>query len=98
MISIRNLSKAFAGNSVLEDVSLDIYEGETLAIIGRSGAGKSVLMKHAVGLLRPDAGQVTVDDVDLFNISYPKLRRIRRQFGVLFKAAPYLTRWMPSKI
>lgn len=85
MISIRNLSKAFAGNSVLEDVSLDIYEGETLAIIGRSGAGKSVLMKHAVGLLRPDAGQVTVDDVDLFNISYPKLRRIRRQFGVLFQ-------------
>ena len=85
MISIRNLSKSFSGNIVLDNVSLDIHDGETIAIIGRSGAGKSVLMKHAVGLLRPDQGEVTVDGISLANIPYRKLRRIRRQFGVLFQ-------------
>lgn len=85
MISIRNLYKSFPGNVVLEDVSLDIHEGETIAIIGQSGAGKSVLMKHIVGLMRPDKGEVTVNGIDLFNIPYRKLRQIRRQFGLLFQ-------------
>ncbi|MDE2731909.1 MAG: ABC transporter ATP-binding protein [Bacteroidota bacterium] len=85
MISIRNLHKSFSGNLVLEDISLDLYDGETIAIIGRSGAGKSVLMKHAIGLIRPDRGRVTVDGIDLSNISYRQLRQIRHQFGVLFQ-------------
>lgn len=85
MIRIEHLSKAFGTTAVLRDVSLSIREGETLAIIGRSGSGKSVLMKHIIGLLRPDAGRVLVDGIDINTISYTDLRRVRRQFGVLFQ-------------
>ena len=77
--------KAFEAKPVLRDVSLQIREGETLAIIGRSGSGKSVLMKHIIGLLRPDRGRVLVDGVDIGKISYRELRHVRRQFGVLFQ-------------
>ena len=85
MIRIEHLSKAFGTVAVLRDVSLSIREGETLAIIGRSGSGKSVLMKHIIGLLSPDAGRVLVDGIDINAISYTDLRRVRRQFGVLFQ-------------
>lgn len=85
MIRIENLSKAFGTAPVLQNVSLSILEGETLAIIGRSGSGKSVLMKHIIGLLRPDAGRVLVDGIDINAISYAELRRVRQQFGVLFQ-------------
>ena len=85
MIQIRNLHKQFDGRVVLEDVSLDVNNGETLAIIGRSGSGKSVLMKHIVGLLSPDGGQVLVDGTDINAISYDELRMVRRNFGVLFQ-------------
>lgn len=85
MIRIQNLHKSFGDLTVLKDVSLDIQEGETLAIIGRSGSGKSVLMKHMVGLLEPDVGNVFVDDVDLCNVPYEDLRSIRTRFGVLFQ-------------
>ncbi len=85
MIKVQNIHKSFSGRSVLQDVSLDIYEGSTQAIIGQSGSGKSVLMKHIVGLLRPDRGKILVDEIDIGNISYQKLRKVRRQFGVLFQ-------------
>ncbi len=85
MIRIQNLCKSFEGREVLCNVSLDVREGETLAIIGRSGSGKSVLLKHTIGLLTPDQGTVTVDGHDLARISYAELRRVRRQFGVLFQ-------------
>jgi phospholipid/cholesterol/gamma-HCH transport system ATP-binding protein len=85
MIQIRNLRKQFDGRVVLKDVSLDVRDGETLAIIGRSGSGKSVLMKHIVGLLCPDGGQVLVDGTDINAISYDELRMVRRNFGVLFQ-------------
>ncbi|MDX1548304.1 MAG: ATP-binding cassette domain-containing protein, partial [Rhodothermales bacterium] len=85
MIRVDHISKSFSGKVVLEDVSLEIYEGETLAIIGRSGSGKSVLMKHLIGLLTPDSGRVTVDGVDINDIPYAELRQVRRQFGVLFQ-------------
>ncbi len=85
MISIKNIDKSFDDKLVLNDVSLDIYEGETLAIIGRSGSGKSVLMKHIIGLLQPDSGHVTVDGIDINAISYTELRRVRQSFGVLFQ-------------
>jgi phospholipid/cholesterol/gamma-HCH transport system ATP-binding protein len=85
MIKVDGISKSFGDKIVLRDVSLDIMEGETIAVIGRSGSGKSVLMKHIIGLLLPDKGRVLVDGVDIDHISYAALRKVRRQFGVLFQ-------------
>lgn len=85
MIQIKNISKHFNDVLVLDDVSLDVHEGETLAIIGRSGSGKSVLMKHIIGLLRPEHGAVIVDEIDVNDVSYRELRQVRRKFGVLFQ-------------
>lgn len=85
MIKLEHIHKSFEGITVLEDVCLDIREGETLAVIGRSGSGKSVLMKHAIGLLRPDEGRVLVDGLDINDVTYMELRRVRRKFGVLFQ-------------
>ncbi|MBO6575266.1 MAG: ABC transporter ATP-binding protein [Rhodothermales bacterium] len=85
MIQVQNIWKSFGDKVVLKDVSLEIREGETIAVIGRSGSGKSVLMKHIIGLLIPDEGRVMVDGVDIDHISYAELRKVRRQFGVLFQ-------------
>ncbi len=85
MIEVRNINKSFDDVPVLRNVSLTVEEGETLAIIGRSGSGKSVLMKHLIGLLHPDSGQVLIDGIDINRISYDELREVRRQFGVLFQ-------------
>jgi len=85
MISVSHISKSFGEKHVLRDVSVDIPEGQTVAIIGRSGSGKSVLMKHLIGLMQPDAGTVTVDGIDINAITYAELRRVRRNFGVLFQ-------------
>lgn len=85
MIRIERLNKSFEDRQVLFDVSLDIVEGETIAIIGRSGSGKSVLMKHIIGLLKPDSGRIMVDGTDINAISYGELREIRRSFGILFQ-------------
>lgn len=85
MIEVQHLSKGFGTLQVLKDISLEIHDGETLAIIGRSGSGKSVLMKHFVGLLKPDEGRVLVDGTDISTIPYEELRQIRRHFGVLFQ-------------
>ncbi len=70
---------------MIKGASLEVREGETLAIIGRSGSGKSVLMKHMIGLLKPDSGIVHVDGVDLNTVSYKQLQMVRRNFGVLFQ-------------
>ena len=85
MIKVDNISKSFGEKQVLFNVSLEIREGETTAVIGRSGSGKSVLMKHIIGLLTPDEGRVFVDGVNIDEISYGELRKVRRQFGVLFQ-------------
>ncbi len=85
MIRIEHVYKSFDNHPVLQDVSLTVEEGETLAIIGRSGSGKSVLMKHIIGLLTPDRGRILVDGIDISLITYGELRRVRRQFGVLFQ-------------
>ena len=85
MIEVRNLSKSFNGRAVLRDMSIDITEGETLAVIGRSGSGKTVFLKHLIGLLKPDEGDVFVDGEELGSLSYSELRRVRRKFGVLFQ-------------
>lgn len=85
MIQVENLYKGFEDLTVLQDINLEIRDGETTAIIGRSGSGKSVLMKHFVGLLTPDQGRVLVDETDLNVIPYEELRELRRCFGVLFQ-------------
>ncbi len=87
MIEINNLTKSFGANLVWENVSLTVDDGETLAVIGKSGSGKSVLMKHLNVLLYPDAGEVLIDGLNIFEIRYAKLRRLRQRFGVLFQGA-----------
>jgi phospholipid/cholesterol/gamma-HCH transport system ATP-binding protein len=87
MIEIRNLTKYFGSSLVWKDVSLTIPHGETLAVIGRSGCGKSVLMKHIVALLHPDEGEVIVDGQPIFELNYVELRKVRQRFGVLFQGA-----------
>ena len=85
MIKIEHLKKSFGENLVWENVSFEIKDSETTAIIGRSGCGKSVLMKHLNALMRPDEGRVFVDGASVFEPSYVGLRRLRRKFGVLFQ-------------
>ncbi len=87
MIEIVNLHKAFNSNKVLNGVNLLINEGETLAIIGKSGSGKSVLLKHIVGLLFPDEGYVVVENEKIDPADKNKLYKIRRKFGYLFQSA-----------
>ena len=87
MITINNIHKRFTGNDVLRGVDLTINEGETLAIIGRSGCGKSVLLKHIVGLLFPDDGYVTIENKRLDQTTPAELYSIRRRFGFLFQGA-----------
>ncbi|MCG8456646.1 MAG: ABC transporter ATP-binding protein [Holophagales bacterium] len=84
-IRIRNLRKRFGEKIVLSGVDLEIPEGESLVILGGSGSGKSVLLKHVVGLLRPDEGSVEVGGVDLAGLSPRALIEIRRRFGMSFQ-------------
>ena len=79
------IEKEFDGKKVLDGIDLDIPRGRITAIIGLSGAGKSVLLKHMIGLLRPDRGRVLLDDVDLMSLSRKKLFEARRRFGMLFQ-------------
>ncbi|WP_372637133.1 ABC transporter ATP-binding protein [Fodinibius sp.] len=87
MIEIRNLTKSFGSNLVWEDVSFDIEDGETVAIIGRSGCGKSVLVKHFNALMYPDSGEVIIDGNNVFELEYVDLRKMRQRFGVLFQGS-----------
>lgn len=87
MIEIRNLTKSFGSNLVWKDVSFDIEDGETIAIIGRSGCGKSVLVKHLNALMYPDSGQVIIDGKNVFELEYVALRKMRQRFGVLFQGS-----------
>ncbi len=87
MIQAKDLRKSFGNLAVLSGVDLEVRDGETLVIIGRSGGGKSVLLKHLCGLLQPEEGQVIVDGVDLDGLSEQALAPIRKKFGVLFQGA-----------
>lgn len=87
MIEIRNLTKSFGSNLVWKDVSFDIEDGETIAIIGRSGCGKSVLVKHLNALMYPDSGEVIIDGKNVFELEYIALRKMRQRFGVLFQGS-----------
>jgi len=85
MIQIQGLHKSFNGTEVLRGVDFEVRDGETVVIIGRSGGGKSVLLKHLCGLLRPDSGRVIVDGVDIEPLSERELTTIQKKFGVLFQ-------------
>ena len=86
-IEINNLHKSFGTKQVLRGVNLTIESGETIVIIGRSGCGKSVLIKHIVGLLKPDEGYVKVEDKIVNELSLKELYELRRKFGFLFQGA-----------
>ncbi len=85
MIRIVDLHKSFGQNKVLQGVNLRLKPGETLVIIGQSGCGKSVLLKHIIGLLKPDRGKILVDGVDTTNLKDDELRKITKRFGMLFQ-------------
>ena len=90
MIQVVELYKTFAGHQVLKGVNLTIEPGKITTIIGGSGAGKTVLLKHLNALLLPDRGQVLVDGVDITRLRQKGLNRIRNKFGVLFQGAALL--------
>jgi phospholipid/cholesterol/gamma-HCH transport system ATP-binding protein len=87
MIEIIDLRKSFGDQQVLRGVSLTISDGEVVAIIGESGGGKSVLLKHLLGLLKPDSGKIVVDGVDITTLSREEFDKIRSRFGVVFQGS-----------
>lgn len=87
MIEIIDLYKSFGGNDVLCGINLKIETGETMVIIGRSGCGKSVLLKLIIGIMRPDSGKILVDGVNIFDMTEPELNHFRTQIGMLFQGA-----------
>jgi phospholipid/cholesterol/gamma-HCH transport system ATP-binding protein len=87
MIEICNLHKRFGSKKVLDGINLKIDTGETIVIIGRSGSGKSVLIKHIVGLLNPDSGYVTVENQRVDELNEKDLYNLRRRFGFLFQGS-----------
>lgn len=87
MIVIEDLHKSFGDNKVLRGVNLKIEKGETFVIIGRSGCGKSVLLKHIIGILRPDKGRILIGGCDITKLNEKKLNEVRKKFGMLFQGA-----------
>jgi phospholipid/cholesterol/gamma-HCH transport system ATP-binding protein len=87
MIQLKNVYKAFGEKKVLQGFSLDVQEGETMVIIGYSGTGKSVAIKHIVGLLEPDSGEVWVDNVRVDTLSRRDLVKLRSKIGYVFQFA-----------
>ena len=85
MIEIVNLTKSFDGHTVLDGINLIIPTGQITVVIGKSGVGKSVLLKHIIGLLKPDSGQILVDGQDMSRLTGRELRQFKRRFGVLFQ-------------
>jgi phospholipid/cholesterol/gamma-HCH transport system ATP-binding protein len=87
MIELIDVHKSFGKQHVLRGVHLDIEDGKTTVIIGKSGGGKSVLLKHIIGLLQPDSGQVLIDGFDITKLNDKGLNEIRKKFGMLFQEA-----------
>ena len=85
MIELIDIHKSFKKQKVLNGLNLRIENNQTTVIIGRSGGGKSVLLKHIIGLIRPDSGQVLVDGVDITQLKDRDLNEIRKKFGMLFQ-------------
>jgi phospholipid/cholesterol/gamma-HCH transport system ATP-binding protein len=87
MIRVRSLVKTIGAQEILRGVDLDVAKGETLAIIGRSGGGKSVLLKHLIGLMRPNVGEIWIEDQNIIDLDERQLGAIRRKIGILFQGA-----------
>ena len=90
MITFEKVHKSLSGKKVLDGIDVNIKSGETLAIVGFSGAGKSVMLKHIVKLMTPDTGGVYIDGVSLLDLSSSDLRKIRSKFGMLFQGSALL--------
>ena len=93
MIELKNIRKKLSGKWVLDGISMEITEGETMVIVGGSGTGKSVTLKHMIGLMSPDEGSVIIDGIDITDCSKTELRDTMRKFGVLFQSGALLN-WM----
>lgn len=87
MIEIKDIHKAFRGQKVLRGVNLTIRTGETMVVIGRSGCGKSVLLKHIIGLMKPDSGHIYIDKEDIATMDDKQLMALRMRFGMLFQGS-----------
>ncbi len=87
MIEVRDLHKAFGDNHVLRGITLSIPKGTTYVVLGGSGSGKTVLMKHVIGLLKPDRGEVIVDGVPISTLAGKELNEARQRFGMVFQGA-----------
>lgn len=86
-IEVRGVRKSFNGQMVLDRIDLEMEKGKITVIIGKSGSGKSVLMKHLIGLLKPDEGEILVDGVDITRLKDRQLNEVRKKFGMLFQEA-----------
>src|SRR6266536_3121611 len=87
MITVHALEKRIGAQEILRGIDLNVARGETLAIIGRSGGGKSVLLKHLVGLMEPDAGEIWVDGQNIIGLTERQLGAVREKIGILFQGA-----------
>ncbi|MBW7887400.1 MAG: ATP-binding cassette domain-containing protein [Bacteroidetes bacterium] len=87
MIILRNIFKSFGEKHVHQGVNLEVRDRETLVILGKSGGGKSVLLKMIIGLLQPDSGSITVDGFEVTTMKYRELQKLRLKFGFLFQGA-----------
>jgi phospholipid/cholesterol/gamma-HCH transport system ATP-binding protein len=85
VIRVEGLTKSFGANLVLRGVDLEMPRGSVTIIIGRSGGGKSVFLKHLIGLMRPDSGRVLIEDLDITRLSGHDLEPVRRRYGVVFQ-------------
>ncbi|MBC8358116.1 MAG: ABC transporter ATP-binding protein [Candidatus Aminicenantes bacterium] len=85
MIRVIDLHIAFGQNKVLRGINLTLKKGETLVVIGQSGSGKSVLIRHLIGLIKPDKGEIYIDGVEITRLKDDELHKITRRFGLLFQ-------------
>ena len=85
MIEVKNISKSFGGKNILDDISFNINEGDSVAIIGQSGVGKSVILKHINGLLRPNQGNIVIDESTISNLSFNELQKVRKKMAMVFQ-------------
>jgi phospholipid/cholesterol/gamma-HCH transport system ATP-binding protein len=87
MVEVKNVSKSFGDNIVLDDISFNVEEGENFVVFGRSGTGKSVLLKCMVGLLEPDSGEIKINGKSVLNIPINEMNEIRKHIGFLFQGS-----------